>query len=211
MTTLNLGKDLAELPIHIRSCFLLALVICSLTADAADAQGEYYRNFLALTDTNDSIRAFKPLLVDTNNVGMKLTNTVLNLEKLLQTGEISELHLGMSMGETVAALGKPPGGTYKCMHRLPTLIYMGVALAFDGDSLEVIRLPAGLRLSDGLTSQSTPKDFVRVLGPAKRQIEESAGVHALDYVGAKASIRLYFWYDRLNFIFIVRSEKSLGP
>jgi hypothetical protein len=204
----NLSKELAEVSFHLRSFFLLALAICSLTAKAQD---EYYRNFTALTDTNDPIRAFKPVLVDTNNVGMKVTNAVLNLEKLLQTGEISGLCVGMTMGETVAAWGKPMGGTYRCVHGLPTLFYTGAALAFNGNNLEIMQLPAGPKLSDGLSSFAAPKDFVHVLGPAKRHIEKSGGTYALDYVGPKASIRLYFWDDRLTYIWIVRSEKSLDP
>jgi hypothetical protein len=46
---------------------------------------------------------------------------VLNLEKLLQTGEISKLRVGMTMGDTVAAWGKPRARNYKRIHGLPTL------------------------------------------------------------------------------------------
>lgn len=85
---------------------VLAFAICSLSVHAED--DEYYHSFTSLAGTYLGTHALQsPLVLDTNNIGAKMTNAVLNFQNVLQTGEISGLHLGMTMGETVAIWGKP--------------------------------------------------------------------------------------------------------
>src|SRR5678816_1042741 len=141
-----------------RPCFVLAFAICSLSVHAQD--DEYYRNFTNLAGTYLRIHALQsPSVVDTNSIGAKMTNAVLNLQNILQSGEIPGLHLGMTMGETVAIWGKPKAAYNRCVRGLPTLFYEGVSLAFDADSLDTLQFRPDAKIINGLSSQSAPEDY----------------------------------------------------
>src|SRR5258705_6877453 len=138
------------------SYWVLALVLCGFTARALD--GEFYRQFLTLVDTNQVLlrRITSPVLVDTNNTGIKITNAVLNLNSLKQAGEISGMRLGISMDEVIGRWGKPTGGCSPgFIHPgLTTFFYSDIALGFEGDRLETVRIRPNFKFADGLSVTS---------------------------------------------------------
>jgi hypothetical protein len=75
--------------------FLSMAISCSLTLAS---EGEFYRQFVSLGDTNDfrQQRVRYLALVDTNNGSAKVTGT-LNLEALKEEDRIAGIRLGMTM------------------------------------------------------------------------------------------------------------------
>jgi hypothetical protein len=115
------------------------------------------------------------------------------------------------MDEAVAVWGKPEFAYNRCVMALPTFRYYDVALAFDGDELEVVRIDSRATFSKGLSTGSAPTDILRVFGPPTRRSEKDGVVYLLDYVGPKAVIRFYFWDDEVSCIELMRTAKRLEP
>jgi hypothetical protein len=132
---------------------LLASVLVCIAASTAHGVEENYYDRLAS-------------LLDTNNIGPTLTNT-LSFEKLKSSGEVASVKLGMTMSQVVKAWGKPRT-LYSVCGDGPRLSYKTASLYFRGDQLHRISLYGGaLRFDNGLTGASTEAQFVRVLGPGE--------------------------------------------
>jgi hypothetical protein len=183
---------------------------CTFTLQAA--QNDYYSCFTNSIGTPSGIVQIKdPSLLDTNNTGLKLTNALLDLENFCRTGEISDLRVGMTMDQTIAVWGKPKAAFNRCVMALATFWYNDVALAFEGNELEAVRIDSRATFLKGLSTSSAPADFVRVFGSPTRQLEKEGVVRSLDYVGAKGSVRFYFWDDQVSCVELVRTAKRLEP
>ena len=85
---------------------LLSIALGALAGQAAGQ--EYYRSFRTFVATNSWDRPILfPLLVDTNNTGLKTTNVLCSFDRLKTEGGFGRLRLGMSMEDVVSAWGKP--------------------------------------------------------------------------------------------------------
>jgi hypothetical protein len=179
----------------VRHYFLLVLLFCGLRSLALG--GDFYQQFLSLVDTNKGPVALWdiPALVDTNNPGIKVTNSALDLASLRKRGEVSGVRLGMTMQEAIERLGKPHGGWSHpgCLHGLTTFFYGDLSLGFEGNRLETIHISLDCRPEIGL---SVTSGVVRVLGaPASRR---GAWQHScLAYISPTNGVRLDFHEDRL--------------
>jgi hypothetical protein len=152
-----------------KAFWVACFATCSFTLLAQP--NDYFRRFTNSVGAESGIVQVKePSLLDTNNTGLKLTNAVLDLEHFLRSGEISQLRVGMTMDEAVAVWGKPEFAYNRCVMALPTFRYYDVALAFDGDELEVVRIDSRATFSKGLSTGSAPTDILRVFGPPTRRI-----------------------------------------
>jgi hypothetical protein len=103
--------------------FMLVFALSGLGLPVSGS--EFFGQFLSLMDTNHSPHGWmtSPVLIDTNNTGTKITNAVLDLRSLRQTGAISGMNLGMTMDDAVHQWGKPTGGwSPGCLHMLNTFL-----------------------------------------------------------------------------------------
>ena len=150
--------------------FLIAILLCGLGSPIF--AGDFYQQYLSAVDTNKYTQPLGALpgLVATNNTGIKVTNAVVDLNSLKQSGEISRVRLGMTMQEVVDRWGKPKGGWSRCLHGLITFSYTGVSLGFEGNRLETIHFSPPAKLAGGLSPKSTTGEFVRVLGAPTSQV-----------------------------------------
>ena len=132
--------------------FPIVVLLCGLGSPIFG--GDFYQQFLSAVDTNKFTQPLGALpgLVATNNTGIKVTNAVVDLKSLKQSGEISCMRLGMTMQEVVDRWGKPKAGWSRCLHGLITFTYTGVSLGFEGSRLETIHFTAPARLAGGLSS-----------------------------------------------------------
>jgi hypothetical protein len=181
---------------HSFFCFLATT--CCLSCFAAD--GGFYRDFLTLADTNDlNPHLLKsPLLVDTNNTRLKLTNTVVQLEKLLGTGELASLRLGMTMDEVVELWGKPKAFYTTCGGG-PRFLFADVDLVFRENALWRVRLPATV-FDKSLTAQSSLRDWTSALvEPTRRVASTNSSFVLVYYESARCSVRLVFDPDGEQF------------
>src|SRR3954463_4460421 len=96
--------------------FSVAVLLCSLSFRLFGA--DFYQQLVSAVDTNQFTQPLGALpgLVDTNNTGIKVTNAVVDLQRLKQSGEISRVRLGMAMQEVVDHWGKPKAGWSRCLH-----------------------------------------------------------------------------------------------
>jgi hypothetical protein len=173
---------------------------------------DFYQQFISLVDTNGFTRPLwaLPTLIDTNNSGIKVTNTVLDLGNLKQGGEISGVRLGMTMQAVVDRWGKPQGGWSRCMHGLITFFYNGVSLGFEGNRLETICLFPSGRFAGGLSSDSQAKEFVQVLGPPTER-KMSGNNCSLVYLSPGGNLRLDFHEEELVDIYLERTPSRAQP
>lgn len=176
----------------------LFLIECSATAQ------ELYSTFLALCDPKDPrpIAIRSPALLDTNNVGTKLT--FLNLAQSKVDATIGDVHLGMTMEEVVKRWGKPKFFWSRC-YGGPLLSYQDVSVVLSPASnsvktimLHVDKLP---KVHGGLPASSSPEQFEAVLGKATSR-EHRPQFDSLDlkYCSDKCSLTLLFSRDWLNSI-----------
>jgi hypothetical protein len=185
---------------------LVAVLLCSLGLPVLG--GDFYQQFLSSVDTNQFTQPLGALpgLVDTNNTGIKVTNAVVDLERLKQSGEVSRVRLGMTMQEVVDRWGKPKGGWSRCLHGLITLSYTGVSLGFEGNRLETIRFSPSAKLARGLSPTSQVEEFVRVLGAPTSRLGRN-----LVYLSAGANLRLDFYDEELASIYLERTATRAEP
>jgi hypothetical protein len=188
----------------------LAVLVCALGSPIFG--GDFYQQFLSAVDTNKFTQALGALpgLVDTNNTRIKVTNAVVDLKSLKESGEISHLCLGMTMQEVVDRWGKPKAGWSCCLHGLITFAYTGVSLGFEGDGLETTRFSPPARLAVGLSPKSQMGEFVRVLGAPASQVG-STDRGSLTYLSAGANLRLEFWDGELASIYLERTPSRAEP
>jgi hypothetical protein len=166
--------------------------------------GDFYRQF-SLNDTNEPRQITSPVLVDTNNSGIRITNAFLNLESLWQGGGISGIRLGMTMEQVVACWGKPPEAYSRCAQGLPTFFYQNVWLTFEGNHLVGLHIGPGFRLGGGLSNTSRVIEFTRVLGqPVDRH--ESESLCYLVFASTNAALELDFYEERLFGIWLKSPE-----
>jgi len=171
---------------------LLLMAFC-LSVRGADEQ--FYRNFLALADTNDPApRLLKsPVLVDTNNTAAKLSGTVIQLDRLRAEGQVADLRLGMTMTEVVSRWGKPKAFYSNCDGG-PRFIFADTSVVFRGNGLRRIRLPERTVFDRGLQGDSSLADWIRVLGQPSNRRDNQYGSY-VTYETAKAVIALAFEPD----------------
>lgn len=193
-----------------RPGWIIVLALCGLGSPTFGE--DFYQQFISLVDTNrvtQPLWAF-PTLIDTNNIGIKVTNTVLDLGNQKQRSEISGVRLGMTMQAVVDCWGKPQGGWSRCVHGLITFFYSGVTLGFEGNHLETICLcPLG-KFAGGLSSGSQAKEFVEVLGPPteRRMTENNC---SLVYLSPGGNLRLDFHEEELVDIYLERTPSRAQP
>jgi hypothetical protein len=190
--------------------FPTVVLLCSLGSPIFG--GDFYEQYLSAVDTNEFTQPFGALpgLVATNNTGIKVTNAVVDLKSLKQSGEISRVRLGMTMQEVVDRWGKPMGGWSRCLHGLITFSYTGVSLGFEGNRLETIRFSPPARLAGGLSANSKMGEFVRVLGaPTSQAGSEDRG--SLAYLSAGANVLLDFWDEGLANIYVELTPSRAEP
>jgi hypothetical protein len=184
----------------------VAVLLCSLGFPVFG--GDFYQQYLSAADTNQFTQPLGALpgLADTNNTGMKVTNGVVDLESLKQSGEISGVRLGMTMQQVVDRWGKPKAGWSRCLHGLITLSYTEVSLGFEGNRLETIRFSPPAKLAGGLSPASQVEEFVRVLGAPTGRLGRS-----LVYLSAGANLRLDFFDGELANIYLERTPSRAEP
>jgi hypothetical protein len=193
-----------------RAGWIIALAFCGLGSPTFGE--DFYQQFISLVDTNrftQPLWAF-PTLIDTNNTGIKVTNTVLDLGNLKQRGEISGVSLGMTMQGVVDSWGKPQGGWSRCLHGLITFFYSGVSLGFEGNRLETICLFPSGKFAGGLSSGSQAKEFVQVLGPPTER-RMSGNNCSLVYLSPGGNLRLDFHEEELVDIYLERTSSRAQP
>jgi hypothetical protein len=188
---------------RLRQYTIVAAMFYCVSSLAAD--DGFYRRFLTAIGNNDGqqVHITSPFLVDTNNSVPKLTNAVINLDKLKATGELSGMRLGMTMQEVVTRWGKPRGFWSNCFGG-PRFIYADLNVIFDPGKDSVMSFycyePVLPHLDGGLSASSSIDDFVKVLGkPTKTEkdsysflvYETSRSVLSVGFNGEKLySIRL---------------------
>lgn len=175
-------------------CFLG--ILCCLSCFAAD--DEFYRYFLTQADTNDLTPRLlrSPLLVDTNNTGVKLTNTKVKLDTLLSHGELGGIRLGMTMDEVVGRWGKPKGFYTRCGGG-PRFMFTDADLVFRGNALWRVWPPGSLVFDKGLTAHSNLRDWTKALGKPTRRVAGTNSSFVLGfYESARCSLRLDIDPDR---------------
>ncbi len=189
-----------------RRSLSLAVMLCSLGFRVFG--GDFYQQYVLAVDTNQITQPLGALLalVDKNNTSIKVTNAVVDLERLKQGGEVSRVRLGMTMQEVVDRWGKPKGGWSRCLHGLITFSYTGVSLAFEGNRLETIRFSPPAKLAGELSPRSHVEDFVRVLGAPTSQLGRN-----LIYLSAGANLRLDFYDAELVSIWVERTANRAEP
>lgn len=186
--------------------FLSMAISCSLTLAS---EGEFYRQFVSLGDTNDfrQQRVRYLALVDTNNGSAKVTGT-LNLEALKEEDRIAGIRLGMTMEQIVTSWGKPKWLWAHCLGGLPTMCYEDVMLGFEGNSLKDIRFNAdtgSVRFTNGLSTAFSMDDCVKRLGePTDRKASGERGL--LIYTSAKAKMTLQFDEGRIITIRLTKPD-----
>jgi hypothetical protein len=193
-----------------RACSIIAVLLLDLGSPAFSS--DFYQQYLSVVDTNrvtQPLGAF-PMLVDTNNTGAKMTNAVLDVASLKRSGEVSGVRLGMTMQEAVDRWGKPRAGWTHCLHGLITFSYTKATLGFDGDRLETIRFIPPATLAGGLSSKAQVEEFVRVLGEPTSRVG-SADRGSLTYLSAGANLRLEFWDEGLEGIYLERTPSRAEP
>ena len=149
-----------------------SFIIAFSTLQVWCGEQEYYRQFVAVLNTNDvwGYAITSPLLVDTNNTTTKLTNAVLDFATMSQRGEIAGVRLRMSMEEVVGALGKPPVFWSANRGGGPCFDYGGLAVVFEPSSNSVRRifvprrLLESVRFESGLSLRSSMDDWIHVVG-----------------------------------------------
>lgn len=195
---------------RMRPGWIIVLALCGLGWPTFGE--DFYQQFISLVDTNrvtQPLWAF-PTLIDTNNTGIKVTNTVLDLGNLKQRSEISGVRLGMTMQAVVDCWGKPRGGWSRCVHGLITFFYSGVTLGFEGNRLETICLFPSGKFAGGLSSGSQAKEFVEVLGPpTERRMSENNC--SLVYLSPGGNLRLDFHEEELVDIYLERTTSRAQP
>src|SRR5882724_7961610 len=146
-----------------RRSFLFALALWCFTARGGD--GEFYRQFLNLVDTNQpgTLPVRSPLLTDTNNIAPKLTNSVVNLNEACSRGEIGGARLAMTMEEVAESWGKPQHICGRWCFGGPIFFYEDASIIFDPSSnsvtsiiIHIHKLP---RLHGGLSASSSADQF----------------------------------------------------
>jgi hypothetical protein len=190
--------------------FAMAVLLCGLGSPTFG--GDFYQYFLSVVDTNQFTQPLGALpgLVDTNNTGMKVTNAVLDLSSLKQSGDVSRVSLGMTMQEVLDHWGKPKAGWTRCLHGLITFSYTGVSLGFEGNRLETIHFAPPAKLAGGLSPRSQMGEFVRVVGAPTSQVG-SADRGSLTYLSAGANLRLEFSDEELASIYLERTPSRAEP
>jgi hypothetical protein len=184
----------------------VAVVLCSLGFPLFG--GDFYQQYVSAVDTNQFTQPLRALpgLADTNNTAIKVTNAVVDLERLQQSGEISRVRLGMTMQEVVDRWGKPKGGWSRCLHGLITFSYTGASLGFEGNRLETIRFSPPAKLARELSPTSQVEEFVRVLGAPTSRLGRN-----LIYLSAGANLRLDFYDGELASIYLERTASRAEP
>jgi len=158
---------------------LVAVLIGFLSRGSGAAEIDYYQRLASLFDTN--------------HFGPPLTNGILLLSRLKQSGEIAGVRLGTGMSRAVELWGMPRSLMSNCGGG-PILSFGHGALNFRGD--KVIRISLfpntipGLRFEGGLTVTNTPAEFAKALGlppPGPNEwylaFDSKAGVIRLEWVG----------------------------
>jgi len=192
---------------------ILLLLLCGFGSPALG--GEYYQAFISSVATNRDSYSWLcdyPILVDENNTGAKLTGGTLDLQRLKKHGEVSGVRLGMTMDKVVGRWGKPPRGYAPrgCLHGLTTFMYEDVALAFQGDRVETIEFCPRMRFAGGLSTESKPDDFTRVLGsPTERAVYGT--VSCLAYLSPRVGLRLDFHEKGVGNIWLERTPSRAAP
>jgi hypothetical protein len=186
--------------------FAVAVLLCGLGVPVFGC--DFYGQFLSAVDTNLFTQPLGALpgLVDKNNTGIKVTNAVVDLQRLKQSGEISRVSLGMTMQEVVDRWGKPKGGWSRCLHGLITFSYTDVSLGFEGNRLETIHLSPPARLAGGLSPESQVEDFVRALGAPTSGFDRN-----LVYLAPGANLRLDFYGGERTSIYLERTATRAEP
>src|SRR5580765_5396025 len=117
------------------------------------AESDFYERFASLTQTN--------------SFGPNLTNEILSLGKMKQSGEIAGVSLGSRMTEAVQKWGKPRNMYAQCGGG-PLLMFGHGTLAFKGDKVVRVSISPntvpGLRFEGGLSATNTPAEFAKALG-----------------------------------------------
>jgi hypothetical protein len=171
----------------------VAVVLCSLGFPLFG--GDFYQQYVSAVDTNQFTQPLRALpgLADTNNTAIKVTNAVVDLERLQQSGEISRVRLGMT-------------GWSRCLHGLITFSYTGASLGFEGNRLETIRFSPPAKLARELSPTSQVEEFVRVLGAPTSRLGRN-----LIYLSAGANLRLDFYDGELASIYLERTASRAEP
>ncbi len=192
------------------------VILCLLSVFASPGlAGEFYQQFRSSIGTNaDNCVALDsyPFLVDTNNTGAKLTNTLVNLRDLKERGEISGLRLGMPMDEAIARWGKPPygWGPVGCLHGLATFNYSDASLGFESNRLETVVFGPRDKMFGVLSRHSRPEEFIGALGSPTDRRAAGHTCH-LVYLSPNASLRLVFLDDELDSVWLEHTPSRAQP
>lgn len=176
---------------------LISLITMASCLNSRAADGEFYKTFLTMADTNDMRPQLleSPLLVDTNNTGTKLTNAMIQLDKLLTHGQIADLKFGMTMDEVVARWGKPKRFYSRCGGG-PRFLFTDVALVFCGNELHQVRPLETLLFDKGITSESNLKEWTQACGEPTRRVDSPRDRHAyVLYQSVHCALSLHFDED----------------
>jgi hypothetical protein len=144
--------------------FISAAVLASAILSHAADSG-YYHLLVSLIDTNDSPArgVSSGLLVDTNNLSPKVTNTLRRLPELQRSGEVFGVRLGQTVEEVVGIWGKPRWIWSRC-YGGPRLCYSNASVVLEPFTNRVM----AILLEDTWLSRSPPllttNDCVRQLG-----------------------------------------------
>src|SRR5437660_4069986 len=132
---------------------VLVLAAVAVT-NCGGADQEYYHTFLGMVDTNSTriVSLESPILIDTNNNTLQLTNFVMNLADTKANGQLGRIRLGMTMEEVVARWGKPGCFWSRC--------YGGPRFCYAG-GLSVIFEPGSNSVLSVLWIRHEPPDFPR--------------------------------------------------
>lgn len=194
---------------------IVALVVGSWALGSLGAEGSFYRQFQAIAPgIPEADRLTTPELVDTNNNLAKLTNTVLSLSKLRETGEVGGVGVQMSMDEVVEHWGKPPKFLITSLGQ-PWLCYQDVQVLFwpGTNRITAIEVPVNRNIGfeRGLSRTSSTNEFLTVLGKPSKSCVVKGSFLWLFYNSPQAIMMLDFsLLDETNGLWKIELEPPPG-
>jgi len=198
---------------RIAALLVVFWAICCAGAD----QEWFYRQFQSVADTNNIVGVTSPLLVDTNNRVLKVTNPAVSLSAMKMKGELGGVRLGMTMEEVVTCWGRPPILWSRCMGG-PRFAYADVDVFFEASSNSVRRILLnrdGLRsvqFEQGLSAHSTTNDWLRVMGEPTKRSQWADAILYFIYETSKTTLTLESWIETgaIHGIRVERPSPAMG-
>lgn len=193
--------------VGLRQRFVALLALLSCLACSA-LGGEYYDRFLAaLTNESSQLPAIRsPLLVDTNNTTLKVTNVMAALTTDQGNAAFAGIRFDMTMEEVVALWGKPRSLYSRCFGG-PRLCYAGASVIFEPASNRVfrVRMEGWPHREDVGSPELTVEECLKALGePTSSHQESEDSFGTLVYETRLQKLTLWFAQGRL---FTVTAER----